>query len=214
MAGEKTEKATPKRRKQARKEGQVARTPDLGGWATMLLLGLAMPTLLGHEIHAWTDLMIQAFTATEHPSTTVALQLLGQGGRHALESLVVLGSMVMVVGVGSALAQGGFALATKQVKPSLSKLNPIKGAKRLFGPQVAWEGVKVLIKSALVAVIVTHAIKGLMPLVGGLVPMDAVVGDVAYQRARPGPHRGPRRARDGGRRLRDAAAPGRTSRPG
>ena len=178
MAGEKTEKATPKRRKQARKEGQVARTPDLGGWATMLLLGLAMPTLLGREIHAWTDLMTQAFTATEHPTTTVALQLLGQGGRHALESLVVLGSMVMVVGVGSAIAQGGFALATKQVKPSLSKLNPIKGAKRLFGPQVAWEGVKVLVKSALVAVIVTHAIKGLMPLVGGLVPMDAVVGDV------------------------------------
>ena len=86
--------------------------------------------------------------------------------------------MVMVVGVGSAIAQGGFALATKQVKPTLSKLNPIKGAKRLFGPQVAWEGVKVLIKSALVAVIVTHAIKGLMPLVGGLVPMDTVVGDV------------------------------------
>ena len=53
MAGEKTEKATPKRRKEARKEGQVARTPELGGWATMLLLGLALPTLLGHELDAW-----------------------------------------------------------------------------------------------------------------------------------------------------------------
>ena len=30
MSGEKTEKATPKRQKEARKEGQVARTQELG----------------------------------------------------------------------------------------------------------------------------------------------------------------------------------------
>ncbi len=41
MSGEKTEKPTAKRRKEARKEGQVARTQELGGWATVLLFGLA-----------------------------------------------------------------------------------------------------------------------------------------------------------------------------
>ena len=57
----------------------------------------------------------------------------------------------MVVGVAGALAQGGFYLATKRMKPKLSKLNPIKGVKRIFGPQALWEGAKMLIKSAVVA---------------------------------------------------------------
>ena len=52
MSGEKTEKPTAKKRKEARKEGQVARTQELGGWATVLLLGLAMPVLLGKELTA------------------------------------------------------------------------------------------------------------------------------------------------------------------
>ena len=56
----------------------------------------------------------------------------------------------MVVGVAGALAQGGFYLATKSVKPKFSKLNPIKGAKRIFGPQALWEGAKMLLKSAVV----------------------------------------------------------------
>ena len=178
MSGEKTEKATPKRRKQARKEGQVARTPDLGGWATVLLLGMAMPVLLTKELTALRDLLVHALTLVDHPSTTVALHLLRDGAGHAFWALVALGSMVMVVGVASALAQGGFALATKQVKPSLGKLNPLKGAKRVFGPHAAWEGVKVLVKSALVGLIVYRAIHALMPLVGGLVPIDFVIVEV------------------------------------
>ena len=52
MSGEKTEKPTAKRRKESRKEGQVARTQELGGWASVLVFGLAMPVLLKHEFHS------------------------------------------------------------------------------------------------------------------------------------------------------------------
>lgn len=175
MSGEKTEKPTVKKRKDSRKEGQVARTQELGGWATVLLFGLAMPVLLGRELSALQQLIERSLMLTEDPSASVALGLLREGAGHVFLTLVILGSMVMVVGVASALAQGGFALATKQVKPSASKLNPLKGAKRIFGPQAGWEGVKVLVKSALVAVLVYGAIKSLVPLVGGLVPVSAVL---------------------------------------
>ena len=175
MSGEKTEKPTAKKRKESRKEGQVARTQELGGWATVLLLGLAMPVLLGKELTALQRLIERTLRQAEHPSTSAALKLLREGAGHVFLTLVILGSMVMVVGVASALAQGGFALATKQVKPSASKLNPIKGAKRIFGPQAAWEGAKMLIKSTLVAVLVYSAIRSLIPLVGGLVPVFAVI---------------------------------------
>ena len=36
MSGEKTEKPTAQRKKQARRDGTIARTPDLGAWAGML----------------------------------------------------------------------------------------------------------------------------------------------------------------------------------
>ena len=39
MSEEKTEKATPKKRKENRKEGQVPRTQELGAWSAMLLVG-------------------------------------------------------------------------------------------------------------------------------------------------------------------------------
>ena len=46
MAGEKTEKATPKKRKESRKEGQVARTAELGGWISLLLVTMALPPVM------------------------------------------------------------------------------------------------------------------------------------------------------------------------
>ena len=69
-------------------------------------------------------------------------------------------------------AQGGFFLATKAVQPKFSKLNPLHGAKRMFGPHALWEAAKVLVKSAVVALICYTAIRAVMPLIGGLVPAD------------------------------------------
>ena len=178
MSGEKTEKATPKRQKEARKEGQVARTQDLGGWVTVLVLGLAMPTLLARELSSIASLMTGSLRALDDASPARALTLLGESATHVFWTLLTLGSVVMVIGVVSALAQGGFALATKHAKPSFSKVNPLKGAKRLFGVQTLWEGAKVLLKSALVGVIVYQGIRGLVPLVGGFVPVDTVLAEV------------------------------------
>ncbi len=117
---------------------------------TVLVLGLAMPTLLAHELSSIASLMTGSLRALDDASPARALTLLGESARHVFWTLLTLGSMVMVIGVVSALAQGGFALATKHAKPSFSKVNPLKGAKRLFGVQTLWEGAKVLLKSALV----------------------------------------------------------------
>jgi flagellar biosynthesis protein FlhB len=180
VSGEKTEKPTPKRRKESRKEGQVARTQELGGWASVLAFGMAAPVLLSKEFHSLWALFERSLTLTEHPTTSVALDLLGEAARHVFVVLLVLGSIVMVIGVASALAQGGFVLATKSVKPTAAKLNPLKGAKRIFGPQAAWEGVKMLLKSSLVGLLVYGAIRGLMPLVGGMVPIQATLQQVSH----------------------------------
>jgi flagellar biosynthetic protein FlhB len=175
VSEEKTEKPTPKKRRESRKEGQVPRTQELGGWASLLIVGMALPPLLSRELTALQELMVTCFSLPADTGPEDALALLGQGARHVLLTLVLLGSAVMVVGVAAALAQGGFYLATKSMKPSLKKLDPIKGAKRVFGPQALWEGAKMLLKSAVVGVLAYGAMRALMPLIGGLVPIDAVL---------------------------------------
>src|SRR6478672_2179034 len=138
-----------------------------------------LPTLLRHELGVLRDLMVTSLSVGSRATPQLCFELLGQGLRHVLLALVVLGSSIMLVGVAGALAQGGFYLATKAVKPKLSKLNPIKGAKRIFGVQSLWEGAKMLVKSSIVGGLVWGAVKGLTPLLGGLVPIPVVIASVS-----------------------------------
>jgi flagellar biosynthetic protein FlhB len=135
----------------------------------------------GRELRSLQALMNRAFRTVESPSPEMALELLGEGLMHVLVVLVTLGSVVMVIGVVSALAQGGFYLATKSVQPKLSKLNPLPGAKRMFGPSALWELAKTMVKTTVVALICYTSIKAMMPLVGGLVPVSTTL-DVAHGR--------------------------------
>ena len=53
---------------------------------------------------------------------------------------LAMGAGVMVIGVASAVAQGGLFFATKSIKPKWSRLNPLEGVKRMFGPHAALGG--------------------------------------------------------------------------
>jgi flagellar biosynthetic protein FlhB len=178
---EKTEKPTPKKIKEARKEGQVARTPELGAWTAMLAVAMLLHLLVGKGADSITELMIRSMSIISDPSTHDALQLLREGSMTVLVLSVSLGAGVLAIGVLAAAGQGGIHLATKSFKPKWSRLNPLQGAKRLFGPHALWEGAKVLLKSSVVGLLVWRAVHGLMPLVGGLVPSAVAVQLVTTQ---------------------------------
>ncbi|GAA4377121.1 EscU/YscU/HrcU family type III secretion system export apparatus switch protein [Nocardioides caricicola] len=175
MSGEKTEKPTAKKNKENRKEGKVPRSQDVGAWAALLLFAGTIPKLVGHEIGVLKDLMATCLSAAGEADIALALELLGRGLMHVLLALLLLGVGVMLVSVAGALAQGGFFLATKSLKPKLSKINPLAGFKRMFGMRLLWDGAKMLIKSGLVALLVWMSIKAMLPYVGGMVPMAAVI---------------------------------------
>jgi len=175
MADGKTEKPTGKKRREARKEGRIARTPELAQWAPMFVLTLFIGPLLRHEAGVLQQLMRSSLQAIADPDPAIALRLFGSAMRQAFFSIVTFGSIVLVIGVAVSVAQGGMVFATKSVKPNFKKLDPIKGFKRIFGLQTLWAGAKTLAKSAVVAVIGYTAIHAIMPLIGGLVPTSAVV---------------------------------------
>lgn len=181
-AEEKTEQATPQKKKKSRKEGQVARSPEIGPWAAVLVVAMMLDYLTGKGIESVQALLTRSLAMTRAPSAEAALMLVGEGGRLVLVLSLALGSLVLVISVLGAVAQGGLFFATKTLRPKWSRLSPLQGAKRLFGPHALWEGAKMLVKSALVAFFVWRAVKSLMPVLGGLVPIPVALelaGDAA-----------------------------------
>ena len=174
-AEEKTEQATPQKKKKSRKEGQVARSPEIGPWAAVLVVAMMLHYLTSKGIESVQALLTRSLAMTRQPSAESALVLVGEGGRTVLVLSLALGLLVLVISVIGAVAQGGLFFATKALKPKWSRLNPLEGAKRLFGPHALWEGAKMLVKSTLVGVFVYRAIDGLMPIVGGLVPLGVAL---------------------------------------
>jgi flagellar biosynthesis protein FlhB len=172
---EKSEKATPKKVKQSRKEGQVARTQELGAWAAILTVALTLQSATSVGMGRIRDLLAKTLQTIVHPDTHDMMATLKDGAALALVLALAMGVVIMVIGVASAVAQGGLFFATAAMKPKWSRLNPLQGAKRLFGPHAAWEGLKMLLKSALVGFFVWRAIVGLLPMVGGLVPLSVAL---------------------------------------
>lgn len=149
---EKTEPATPRRMEKAREEGQVARSRELTTF--MLLLGgvaglWGMGTLLYDQLGM---VMEQAFLFERRhafettPMLTQALEL----GRRTLLAMLPLFLLLAVVALVAPALLGGWLISAKSLKPQLSKLNPLKGLKRMFGVQALVELAKAIAKSLLV----------------------------------------------------------------
>lgn len=172
--GDKTEKATPKRKEEARKKGNIARSQDLGG-AFVLIGGLISLTIWGpHMMEKLGETMRSSIAMMSNPRAVTA-SMLGQ--------LFVQGAQTIAVAVGPvALACMGSGLLANVVqvrprfnsagiKPNPKKLNPLAGAKNLFGPNVIFEGAKNITKVIVVGLITTFAVIPNLDDLGALVGM-------------------------------------------
>jgi flagellar biosynthetic protein FlhB len=179
--GEKTEKPTPQRLKKARKEGQVPRTQELGTWLGVAAASALLPMLVGNAFEAVQKLFVQVGVVAAQPEIEKVQILLGQGLMAFLTTLLPSAIGLMVVGTAASAAQGGVTFATKSMKPTLKKLNPFPGIKRMFGTQGVWEAVKALIKTAALGTVVVITSDRAQQLVSsaGSLPLSAVAATFA-----------------------------------
>ncbi|GAA3172414.1 flagellar biosynthesis protein FlhB [Blastococcus jejuensis] len=152
--GEKTEKPTPQRLKKARKEGQIPRTQELGTWLGVATASVMLPMLVENAFDEVQKLFVQVGVVAANPEPAALSALMGQALVAFLVTVLPTAVAMMVVGTVSAAAQGGVTFATKSMKPTLKKLNPFPGIKRMFGTQGLWEAAKALIKTAALATVV------------------------------------------------------------
>jgi flagellar biosynthetic protein FlhB len=186
MAGEKTEKATPKRREEARKKGQVAKSQDLNG-AVVLLAGILTLGVTGPGMaQRMGDTLREALQAGagREPVTLTNIGdiMLHAGSAVALCLAPVVGACAVAAIVVS-VAQVGLKPKTSALKPDAKRLNPVTGAKNLFGKNALFELGKNLIKVSVVATIVLSAVLPHLQDFAGLVGMTPLQlgGAVAAQ---------------------------------
>lgn len=149
----KTEEPTQKRLDKAREDGQVLRSQDfsvavtLFGFAALVFLiaGLGADTLkrlyhynfiLDAAVTTDAGLMVEKIAG----SVRIVLPLIG----------LICSLAVVAVVVGSSLF-GGIGFSLKAVAPKFSKLNPLNGLKRMFGPTALFELSKNLAKTLVIA---------------------------------------------------------------
>src|SRR3954466_2821936 len=178
--GEKTEKATPKRREEARKKGQVAKSPDLNG-AIVLLSSLFALSIWGP--HIWQEMGASmrstlSMIATPEAANGAGLgRLFMQNGRTAVLAVAPIAIVCLVFGVLANVGQVKLKPSLHGLKPDFRRIDPLKGAKNLFGPNLLFESAKNLTKVAIVGVISAFAVvpklDDLSALVG-MAPADVV----------------------------------------
>ncbi|MFQ5589939.1 MAG: flagellar biosynthesis protein FlhB [Phycisphaerae bacterium] len=128
----KTEPPTPRRRSEARKKGQVARSQDLSS-AVLLCAGFVALHFLGPRL--WQSLLAILRTALSPESPTAASDLGSFAGAVVIETAKRLGPFLLIL-FGAVLAalylQVGSLFTFEPLTPDLNKINPINGFKRLF----------------------------------------------------------------------------------
>ncbi|GAB2722020.1 flagellar biosynthesis protein FlhB [Paenibacillus thermoaerophilus] len=152
---EKTEPATPKKRQEARKKGQVAKSMEVPS-AAILLATLAYLFLFGgHMKERFEKLFTISFREYMFWEATVP-NILGIFRQLALEGLLLLMPIfliALVVGIAANIFQFGWMFTTEPLMLKFSKLNPVTGAKNLFRLQSLVQFLKSLIKLSIIGLI-------------------------------------------------------------
>lgn len=173
MTEDRTEKATPKRREEARKQGQVARSQDLSG-ALVLLAGVMVVALLGSHIAETAGNCMRAMLADiSHPDTVMTAAGMKGLFKTTLETLAL--TVGPVAGACfAAAALGGVAQVGRPrmhgLKLDFKRISPVSGAKNIFGPNAIFQTGKVVAKvgavGAVAAITLVPDISGLASKVG------------------------------------------------
>lgn len=173
----KTEKATPQRRREARREGTVARSQEVGT-AASLVAGVLVLRVAAPDGFATVMDETRTLLGTLGPDALDAAALWSAAGRMgaALAGPFIAASVVAAVVAG--VAQVGFHLTPKAIQPKLRNLNPKQGLEKFRPSKIGWELVRTATKLGMLGVVMIDPLRSWQaePLLGRSV--DATVAAI------------------------------------
>ncbi|MDW7674620.1 MAG: flagellar biosynthesis protein FlhB [Bacillota bacterium] len=147
FAQEKTEKATPKKRQEARRKGQVPKSQEIN--SALILLGcfILLNFYLPYMFTSMQQFTVKTFAITNmsfsvQETYNVFMDLLILSIKLALPIMITS----MIIGMTASYMQVGFLLTGEPLKLKLERLNPIQGFKKIFSKKSLVELVKSILK--------------------------------------------------------------------
>jgi flagellar biosynthetic protein FlhB len=186
---DKTEEATPKRKQEARKKGQIPKSAELN--SVIVLLGLfVLLNCLGGWIFSQLIQYLQAALVPRQLNQVLTERVLArQVFNHTLfwgKLFAPLGVGAMLIGVVINLVQVGPLFTIEPLKPNFGRINPISGWKRLLSPQSLVELAKSIGKLTIILFFAYGTIKNRIPLLlqtklGGPLQFALAIWRILYQ---------------------------------
>jgi flagellar biosynthetic protein FlhB len=177
---ERTEKATPKRRQEARSKGQVARSQEVGN-LLILTGGFFVLALTGSRILQQFEgsmrQMFRSLAAPELQSGGLATAL-SNASATFLAIMAPIFAVAAVMGILGSVMQNRPQLGAQALKPDFKRLNPMGGVKKLASPHSLVELVKSIGKLVVVGGLVFLTI---YPRLDELVSLGQVSPTVAMR---------------------------------
>jgi len=157
---DRTEAPTPRRRKEARDKGQVARSQDLTA-AVVLFAGFVVLRFLWPPLWLSLQAIVVAALSPDEPARIDGLKPFALAtGRELLWRLGPFLAAIFIAGILVLYAQVGPLLTAQPLMPSLSKIDPIKGIQRLFSLRSVMMGLLNIAKLVFVAGVAYVALSG------------------------------------------------------
>ena len=150
MPGEdKTEKATPKRRNDERKKGNILFCQDIIAVSTLIGSVVMLRVMFGSfvtEISEFFSMCSRFAVGTmEAGGSFYMTELLFQGVKAFVSTAGPMLLATVLVALTATFAQTRFLVAGEIIRPKFSKISPLNGFKRLFSARSLVEALKGLI---------------------------------------------------------------------
>ena len=172
---DKTEEATPKKLEEARKEGQVSKSREVGMGVSLISMFILLKVYVGTvgeqimEIFREVYIKIPEFIGTEGTYGIVAFAMLLSD--MILKMLILMAPFLLVgfiVGFITDLVQVKWEFTLKPLQPKFDKMDPIKGFKKIISPQSIFELIKSILKIVFISYLAYTTVKDKIGLVYSL----------------------------------------------
>lgn len=162
---DKTEQPTASRLKDARDKGQAAKSAELTGIITLVVFSVAFTGALGGLAAAFARAMRASLAmAGAAPNLSGGLaHWLAAAYAPAWDALLPAVFALVVSAVAANVLQTGVMFSTEPLKADFSRLNPVKGFKRVASMRTAWDLLRLLLKLVILGAVLFglgHALQG------------------------------------------------------
>ncbi len=177
--GEKTEEPTAKKLSDARDEGQAPRSQDLNTAAMLLVLILGVKIFGGfiydrvYETYYYVMTNMADYAKNEF-TLGRSENLFNMGMQQVLFTILPISLIGVLVAFVVGVKQVKWKITTKPLKPKPSKLNPIKGMKRIFSKDKVVELIKALVKLGVLFWVVFSYVQDEWGLIVNIYQLDPV----------------------------------------